>query len=137
MRELGSCLLHLEAYPDQQVGKRMTQLVNECQDLLNGTYEGLHSAMAKAIAGGNLEQALAATAKLDCSFWHQILVRQPSYMLLSVKLATVTQLQCTQWLACLLRCTRQMLSICALVLVLADFLSRRELATCMPCTSHR
>ena len=74
----------------------MTQLVNECQDLLNGTYEGLHSAMAKAIAGGNLEQALAATAKLDCSFWHQILVSQSSSMLRSVKLAIITQLQRTR-----------------------------------------
>lgn len=96
VRELGSCLLHLEACPDKQVGKRMTQLVNECQDLLNGTYEGLHSAMAKAIAGGNLEQAFAATAKLDGSFWHQILVSNFSSTLVSVELAIVTHLQCTR-----------------------------------------
>lgn len=74
VKELGQCLLQLETRSDKQVTKRLTQLINECQDHLNGTYEGLHPALAKAIAGGNLEQALATVAQLDQSFWRSILV---------------------------------------------------------------
>lgn len=74
VKELGQCLLQLETRAEEQVTKRMTQLVSECQDHLNGTYEGLHPALAKAIAGGNLEQALATVAQLDYSFWRSILV---------------------------------------------------------------
>ena len=76
VKELGQCLLQLETRADEQVTKRLTQLINECQDHLNGTYEGLHPALAKAIAGGNLEQALATVAQLDHSFWRSILVSQ-------------------------------------------------------------
>ena len=77
VKELGQCLLQLESRADEQVTKRLTQLINECQDHLNGTYEGLHPALAKAIAGGNLEQAFATVAQLDHSFWRSILVSQP------------------------------------------------------------
>ena len=76
VKELGQCLLQLKTRAEEQVTKRMTQLVSECQDHLNGTYEGLHPALAKAIAGGNLEQALATVAQLDYSFWRSILVSQ-------------------------------------------------------------
>ncbi|KAL0044842.1 hypothetical protein WJX82_011278 [Trebouxia sp. C0006] len=73
VKELGQCLLQLETRADEQVTQRLTQLTNECQDHLNGTYQGLHPALAKAIAGGNLEQALATVAQLDHTFWSSIL----------------------------------------------------------------
>jgi len=74
VKELGQCLLQLETRADEQVSQRLTQLTNECQDHLKGTYQGLHPALAKVIAGGNLEQALATVAQLDHSFWRSILV---------------------------------------------------------------
>ena len=83
VKELGQCLLQLETRADEQVTQRLTQLTNECQDHLNGTYQGLHPALAKAIAGGNLEQALATVAQLDHTFWSSILVSQSVFPLCS------------------------------------------------------
>ncbi len=66
--------MQLDDSTDGHVAARITQLMTECQNLQNGTYKGVGPAMQRALAGGNLEQALATTAKLDQAFWRGIMV---------------------------------------------------------------